>query len=214
MPPKGTASRTADSSSSRMVETPIGTPDEALLNQQATIESQRAEIERLNQLLGQAQSRPAPVDPQVVPARSTSTNQTIETLVETLVRTLDRANTPGGSGTTKSAKIPDPPVLTDGKEPTFESWKLQIRGKLRTNADHFQSKEAKMTYVFSRTGGDAQKHLQPRYDEDSQDPYHSVKDMLDHLTAIFEDPHKVQNACINYRALMMKPTETFATFYT
>ena len=31
---------------------------------------------------------------------------------------------------TKSAKIPDPPILTDGKDPTFESWKLQIQGKL------------------------------------------------------------------------------------
>lgn len=209
------AGRTADSSSSRTAGTPAETPDEALLDQQATIESQRAEIERLSQLLEQAQSRPvAPSDTSAQLADQTASNRAVETLVETLVRTMERSNTPGGSGTTKSAKIPDPPMLTDGKDPTFESWKLQMRGKLRTNSDHFQSEEAKMTYVFSRTGGDAQKHLQPRYDEDSQDLYSSGNDMLDHLTAIFEDPHKVQNARIDYRALMMKPTETFATFYT
>ena len=31
---------------------------------------------------------------------------------------------------TKSAKIPDPPILTDRKDPTFKSWKPQIWGKL------------------------------------------------------------------------------------
>ena len=62
---------------------------------------------------------------------------------------------------TKSAKIPDPPILTDGKDPTFESWKLQIWGKLRVNADHFPTNEARMAYVFSRTGSDAQGHLRP-----------------------------------------------------
>src|SRR5436190_22865891 len=43
---------------------------------------------------------------------------------------------------TKSAKIPDPPILTDGKDPTFKSWKLQIWGKLHVNADHFPTDEA------------------------------------------------------------------------
>ena len=38
--------------------------------------------------------------------------------------------------------------------------------------------------------------------------------MLDHLTAVYKDLHRVLNACIDYRALMIKPTETFITFYT
>jgi hypothetical protein len=59
----------------------------------------------------------------------------------------------------KSMKIPDPPPLTDGKDPIFESWKLQICGKLRVNVDHFPSDEARMAYVYGCTRGDAQKHL-------------------------------------------------------
>ena len=48
------ASWAADSSSLQTANTPIETPVEVQLNQQATIETQWAEIERLNQLLKQA----------------------------------------------------------------------------------------------------------------------------------------------------------------
>ena len=61
-------------------------------------------------------------------------------ILEALAQRLSREGSP--SVPTKSVKIPDPPLLTDGKEPTFESWKLQIQGKLQVNADHFQSDEA------------------------------------------------------------------------
>src|SRR5438045_7084490 len=60
-----------------------------------------------------------------------------------------------------SKKQPDPQPLSDGVDPTFESWKLQIQGKFRINANHFEDEEAKMFYLFNRTTGDAQKHLQP-----------------------------------------------------
>src|SRR5277367_4183894 len=38
--------------------------------------------------------------------------------------------------------------------------------------------------------------------------------MINHLASIYEDPHRIQNARLDYRSLMMKPTETFADFYT
>lgn len=66
-----------------------------------------------------------------------------------------------------SKKQPDPQPLSDGIDPTFESWKLQIQGKFRVNADHFEDEEARMFYLFNRTIGDAQKHLRRRYDDDS-----------------------------------------------
>ena len=44
----------------------------------------------------------------------------LRALTQHLSRTDDAPAIP-----TKSAKIPDPPILTDGKDPTFESWKLQ-----------------------------------------------------------------------------------------
>jgi zinc knuckle protein len=38
--------------------------------------------------------------------------------------------------------------------------------------------------------------------------------MIEYLTSIYEDPHRTQNACLKYKGLMMKLTETFATFHT
>ena len=37
----------------------------------------------------------------------------------------------------RSAKIADPPLLTDGNDLTFDNWKLQLQDKLEVNADHF-----------------------------------------------------------------------------
>lgn len=71
-----------------------------------------------------------------------------------------------------------------------------------------------MAYIFGRTGGNAQQHLQPRYDEESKNPFLSSKEMINHLASIYEDPHKTQNARLDYRSLMMKSTETFADFHT
>jgi hypothetical protein len=163
-----------------------------------------AEIERLRALLAN----------QETPSLETETlnSDRLASVLEALSRRLTRAESPAVP--TKSIKIPDPPILTDGKDPTFENWKLQIRGKLRVNADYFPTNEARMTYVFSRTGGDAQGHLQPRYDEDSEDPFLTDQEMIVSLASIYEDPHKVQNARLEYKSLNMRPSETFADFNT
>src|SRR5579862_1441765 len=71
-----------------------------------------------------------------------------------------------------------------------------------------------MIYIFSRTGGDAQRHLQPRYDEESDNAFSTDTEMIDYLASIYEDPYRVQNARLEYKGLLMKPTETFADFYT
>jgi hypothetical protein len=47
----------------------------------------------------------------------------------------------------KSTKILDPPILTDGQNPTFTSWLSKMRNKLKVNSDHFVDKEAKIAYV-------------------------------------------------------------------
>jgi hypothetical protein len=38
--------------------------------------------------------------------------------------------------------------------------------------------------------------------------------MINHLASIYKDPHKVQNARLEYKSLMMKTTKTFADFHT
>ena len=60
-----------------------------------------------------------------------------------------------------------------------------------------------MEYVFSRTLGDAQKHLLPRFDEDSPMRFVSVREMLQHLASIYVNPNKVRDAQYDYRRLRM-----------
>ncbi|BCR91318.1 uncharacterized protein ACHE_70161S [Aspergillus chevalieri] len=62
----------------------------------------------------------------------------------------------------KSTKIPDPPMLTDGKEPRFEDWLLLMSQKLTANADHFDTSQLRIAYVASRCDGKARKHITPR----------------------------------------------------
>jgi hypothetical protein len=38
--------------------------------------------------------------------------------------------------------------------------------------------------------------------------------MINYLASIYKDPHKVQNARLEYKGLMIKPLETFADFHT
>ena len=61
----------------------------------------------------------------------------------------------------KTTKIPDPPMLTDGKEPQFEDWLLLMTQKLAANADHFDNSQLRMAYVASRCEGKAWKHITP-----------------------------------------------------
>ena len=38
--------------------------------------------------------------------------------------------------------------------------------------------------------------------------------MIAHLSSIYEDPYRIQNARLEYKSLMMRPTETFSAFQT
>lgn len=129
-----------------------------------------------------------------------------------MTRRFPRGGTP--TSPVRSAKLPDPPIFTDRKDPTFESWRLQVQGKLTVNADHFSSTYARKTYVFNRTGGDAQRHLLPRLASDALEPFQDDEDMLEHLASIYIDPFKKSNARRDYHRLRMKPSESFSIFYT
>src|SRR5271156_4766801 len=52
----------------------------------------------------------------------TLSSNRLANVLEALSQRLTRAESPANSS--KSAKIPNPLLLTDGKDPTFESWKL------------------------------------------------------------------------------------------
>jgi hypothetical protein len=82
------------------------------------------------------------------------------------------------------------------------------------NADHFEDEEAKMFYLFNRTEGDAQKHLQPKYNAASLVRFTSAPEMIQHLAAIYVNPNKVRDARYDYNRLMMKPSQLFIEFQT
>jgi len=114
----------------------------------------------------------------------------------------------------KSEKVPDPPVLTDGTDPPFEPWRSQMEDKLRINADRYPTDDAQKAYVYSRTGGHAQKHLQPRYSGEVSPPFSTAKEMIQYLASIYRDPNRVENARREYRKLYMKGNQAFNDFYT
>src|SRR5436189_5781300 len=102
---------------------PSNTTNETTTTLQEDLYAANAEIEQLRALLA-AKDTPIPGTP-----TSDRLVDVLEALTEHLTRTDSPATPP------KSAKFLDPPVLTDGKDPTFEGWKLQIQGKLQVNSD-------------------------------------------------------------------------------
>jgi hypothetical protein len=94
----------------------------------------------------------------------------LEAFSERLDRIETRASTPA-LGLGKSTKLPDPPIFTDGIDPAFDTWRIQMNGKLTTNADHYADETARMHYVFNRTRGDAQGHLKPQFGPDAVKPF-------------------------------------------
>jgi hypothetical protein len=189
------AASTAESSTDVVSET--------LTDAQEVLQLLQAENERLRAELATQASRtqsPIPIAPELV------------AVLEALTR--QQRQSPSTDRPYRSAKISDPPVLTDRTDPTFENWKIQLQDKLTVNTDYFETEEARKAYVFGRTGIDTQIYLRPRYADDSVNPFKSAEDMIGYLASIYKDPHKVQNARYDYRSLRIKTTEKFTEFQT
>jgi hypothetical protein len=112
----------------------------------------------------------------------------------------------------KSSKIPDPPVLTNGKEPEFEDWLMWMQDKLAANADHCPTPVLRLAYVKSRCSGRAAEHLRARSRHDARNKYKDAVDVLDHLKTIFQDVNRVLVAKEKFRCLYLKPSDRFQDF--
>lgn len=113
----------------------------------------------------------------------------------------------------KSMKLPDPPILTNGKDPKFPDWLSKMKSKLQANRDHYDSEELRMAYVENRTGGDAARHLAPRLEE-GPSRFQTAKDMFDYLESIYLDPNRREKARAEFKKLKMKENEEFHAFLT
>lgn len=120
----------------------------------------------------------------------------------------------------RSAKLPDPPALTDGKNPLYHSWYRLMKNKLLVNDDHFRvfddderCEQAKVAYIYSRCAGDALEHLTSlTKDYERQGNELVADDVFGFLDSIFENPHRRKEARDSLRRLSYKAGEDFQAY--
>ncbi|KAI2694757.1 transcriptional regulator family: Zinc finger, CCHC-type [Penicillium roqueforti] len=130
----------------------------------------------------------------------------------TTQQTSSNSGTPIVEARVKSAKMPDAPILKDGKEVRFETWETIIRQKLEANSDHYPLPVHRKIYVQSRCEGKAQLHIAPRMSATSSNPYLDAEDIIAHLRTVFANPNRKTEAYTNYHKLQMKPRDDFTDF--
>ena len=109
----------------------------------------------------------------------------------------------------RTAKIPDPPVLTDGKDPKFEDWVLRVNDKLAAKLTISQPRPCAWRMFKSRCGGRVAQQLTARSRPDSTIPYRDSVDGIDHLRHIFEDVNRSLVARSKFRALYLVQGTSF-----
>lgn len=112
----------------------------------------------------------------------------------------------------KHVKITDPPALTDGKEPTYEEWKIGMEAVIDANPDRFSTPEVRKAYILGRTDSRARRLLLPRMGADSANRYKDSKDMLEHLKEIFANPNEKFIAAEKLRRFFMRNSDSFHDF--
>lgn len=113
----------------------------------------------------------------------------------------------------RSPKHEDPQKLGDGTAPTYVSWKSLLRGKLLANSDWWKSEQERIYYVFSRTEGKAQLHLESRIDEENRDPWISVNEILEYLDTVFRDHFEVERCENAFYTLKQSASQDFNEFH-
>jgi hypothetical protein len=114
----------------------------------------------------------------------------------------------------RSHKMDDPEKLDDGISPTYASWCILLEGKLEANADWWTTERGRINYVFSRTTGKAQGHLEPRMSRTSPNRWTSVEEILDHLDIIFRNHFEKEEAADQYARLSQQASEDFNDFHS
>lgn len=133
----------------------------------------------------------------------------------------DRLNTIAAAGPVAAPahrqlelKLPDPKMFKGpGDDQDIDQWVRAMKRKLEFNASGHPEK-SKINYVASRLEGIAEQQVNTRMEEDSVNPYHTVDDILAHLTQLYGNPDKVRQAKQEFRGLYMKATgEKFTEFF-
>src|ERR1700722_20873886 len=111
------------------------------------------EVETLQRQLAESESRAATFRATIeqfreVPAFTDLDYERIAVAMQRLQsrdRSQDRSVTAALSESTRrSPKQPNPPLLSDGKDPTYTSWSILVQAKLQDNDDHFPSETSRL----------------------------------------------------------------------
>jgi hypothetical protein len=125
------------------------------------------------------------------------------------------AGSPAPENSRRTVKLPDPPLFDGtGKDSiTFDNWLIQVKNKLRGNADSYPTEELKLIYVAGRTSGEALALISPRLNTTSRHAYTMLTELYEHLDELYGDPNKERNARQAFKNLAMKKGQTFQEFY-
>jgi len=136
-----------------------------------------------------------------------------------LDRVIAREDTPSGSPQPENArrttKLPDPPLFDGSRKDgtTYDNWLIQVKNKLRGNADAYPTEDLRIIYAAGRVSGDALTLISPRLDAANHHAYATVRELYEHLDELYGDPNKEKNARRVFKELTMKKGQTFQEFY-
>ncbi len=113
----------------------------------------------------------------------------------------------------RSGKMPHPPMLDDGTDPTWDDWISKMTNKLEINYDHYESEQSRIAYVHSRTQGKAAKIVYARTHRLTTNPYRTVEEILTDLEESFDDPDREGNYVREFRVLTQGQQQRFVEFF-
>jgi hypothetical protein len=122
---------------------------------------------------------------------------------------------PSPESSRRPGKIPDPPLFdgTSKDGSTFDNWLIQVKNKLRGNAESYPTEDLKIIYVAGRVNGAALALISPRLGASNSHAYQTVEELYEHLYELYGDPNKERNARQAFKDLVMKKGQTFQEFY-
>lgn len=127
-------------------------------------------------------------------------------------RARDSTPQPQSSSSSKSTKLPDPPIFLGTTEPALEDWLSKMKTKLIANHDHYPTEALQMGYVENRVSGQASKHLAPRLRSDAINKFTTADEMFETLDRVYGDPDRAQTAQNDFRKLY-QGTKDFNSFW-
>ena len=106
---------------------------------------------------------------------------------------------------TKSTKLSDPLILTDGHATEFDidMWESKMTKKLVANANHYSIEALRIAYIDSRVDGNAYKHLAGRSKIGARKLFAIAEEMFEVLQKAYGDSNRAHTAANKFCNLKM-----------